>query len=131
MKIKDILIANEPLKRLCDRRLASYKKMRELARLRKTVEQEVEFYTAEETKAVHIYAEVDTNGVPIFLEDGRLRLKDMESKIAFEKEIEKLRDTEVDGIEPVTLCESDFRSGDDLPTVSEMIALEPLVVFEE
>ena len=48
-----------------------------------------------------------------------------------EKEIEKLRDTEVDGIEPVTLCESDFRSADDLPTVSEMIALEPLVVFEE
>ena len=62
MKIKDILIANEPLKRLCDRRLASYKKMRELARLRKAVEQEVEFYTAEETKAVSIYAEVDKNG---------------------------------------------------------------------
>ena len=39
--------------------------------------------------------------------------------------------TEVDGIEHITLCESDFRSADDLPTVSEMIALEPLVVFEE
>jgi hypothetical protein len=45
--------------------------------------------------------------------------------------IERLGTTEVDGIEPVTLCESDFRSADDLPTVSEMIALEPLVVFEE
>jgi len=131
MKLNDILAAREPLKRLSEKRFASYKKMRELAKLRKAVEQEVEFYTVEETKAVGIYAEVDKNGAPVFLDDGRLRLKDMESKIAFEKEIEKLRDTEVDGIEPITLCESDFRSGDDLPTVSEMIALEPLVVFEE
>lgn len=131
MKLKDILVANEPLKRLCDKRLANYKKMRELAKLYRAVKQEVEFYFVEEKKAVDIYAELDKNGTPIFLEDGRLRLKDMESKIAFEKEIEKLRDTEVDCIEPITLCESDFRSGDDLPTVSEMIALEPLVVFED
>ena len=131
MKLKDILVANEPLKRLCDKRLANYKKMRELAKLYRAVKQEVEFYFVEEKKAVDIYAELDKTGTPIFLEDGRLRLKDMESKIAFEKEIEKLRNTEVDGIEPITLCESDFRSGDDLPTVSEMIALEPLVVFED
>ena len=131
MKIKDILVANEPLKRLCDKRLANYKKMRELAKLFRAVKQEVEFYFVEEKKAVDIYAELDKNGTPIFLEDGRLRLKDMESKIAFEKEIEKLRDTEVDGIEPIILCERDFRTGDDLPTVNEMLALEPLVVFED
>lgn len=131
MKLKDILVANEPLKRLCDKRLANYKKMRELAKLYRAVKQEVEFYFVEEKKAVDIYAELDKNGTPIFLEDGRLRLKDMESKIAFEKEIEKLRDTEVDGIEPIILCERDFRSEDDLPTVSEMLALEPLVVFED
>ena len=131
MKLKDILVANEPLKRLCDKRLANYKKMRELAKLFRAVKQEVEFYFVEEKKAVDIYAELDKNGTPIFLEDGRLRLKDMESKIAFEKEIEKLRDTEVDGIEPIILCERDFRTGDDLPTVNEMLALEPLVVFED
>jgi len=131
MKLKDILVANEPLKRLCDKRLVNYKKMRELAKLYRAVKQEVEFYSVEEKKAVDIYAELDKNGTPIFLEDGRLRLKDMESKIAFEKEIEKLRDTEVDGIEPIILCEKDFRSEDDLPTVNEMLALEPLVVFED
>lgn len=131
MKLKDILVANEPLKRLCDKRLANYKKMRELAKLYRAVKQEVEFYFVEEKKAVDIYAELDKNGTPIFLEDGRLRLKDMESKIAFEKEIEKLREIEVDGIEPIILCERDFRSEDDLPTVSEMLALEPLVVFED
>lgn len=131
MKLKDVLVANEPLKRLCERRFASYKTMRDLVRLRKAVEQEVEFYIAEEQKAIQTYAELDKNGAPIFLEDGRLRLKDMDSKVAFEKEISALRDTELDGIAPITLSDKDFRSADDLPSVNEMLALEPLVVFEE
>lgn len=131
MKIKDILIANEPLKRLCDRRLASYKKMRELAKLRKAADQELEFYAVEEKKAVSAYAEVDEKGSPIFLSDGRLRLKDMDAKIAFEKEISKLRETEIDGITSITLCERDFRSADDIPTVDDMIALEGIIVFED
>lgn len=131
MKLKDLLAANEPLKRLCEKRFASYKKMRELAKLRKVVEQEVEIYLKEEQKSVKTYAELDKNGTPIFLEDGRLRLKDVESKVAFEKEISALRDTDIDGIEPVTISERDFYTCDDLPTVNEMIALEPLVVFEE
>jgi len=131
MKLKDLLAANEPLKRLCEKKFASYKKMRELVKLRKVVEQEVELYATEEQKAINTYAELDKNGTPIFLDDGRLRLKDMDSKVAFEKEISTLRDTDIDGIEVVTICERDFYCSEDLPTVNEMIALEPLVVFEE
>lgn len=131
MKLKDLLVANEPLKRLCEKRFASYKKMRELVKLRKAVEQEVEFYAAEEQKAINTYAELDKNGTPIFLDDGRLRLKDIDSKVAFEKEISALRETDIDGIEPIILSERDFKCSEDLPTVNEMIALEPLVVFEE
>lgn len=131
MKLKDLLTANEPLKRLCERRFASYKKMRELVKLRKVVEQEVELYSKEEQKAILTYAELDKNGAPIFLEDGRLRLKDVESKLAFEKEISALRETDIDEIETVTISETDFYTCEDLPTVNEMIALEPLVVFEE
>ena len=131
MKLKDLLVANEPLKRLCEKRFASYKKMRELVKLRKAVEQEVEFYAADEQKAINTYAELDKNGTPIFLDDGRLRLKDIDSKVAFEKEISALRETDIDGIEPIILSEMDFKCSEDLPTVNEMIALEPLVVFEE
>ena len=47
MKLKTLLEANEPLKRLSEKRLASYKKMRELVKLRKAVEQEVSFYATE------------------------------------------------------------------------------------
>ena len=131
MKLNDILVANEPLKRLSEKRFSSYKKMRELAKLRKAVEQELDFYAAEERKAVNAYAEVDEGGSPIFLSDGRLRLKDMEAKIAFEKEIATLRETEVDGIVPIALCERDFRSSDDIPTVDDMIALEGIIIFED
>ena len=102
MKLNDILVANEALKRLSEKRFSSYAKMRELVKLRKAVEQEVDFYAKEETKAVNAYAEVDEGGSPVFLSDGRLRLKDMEAKIAFEKEIATLRETEVDGIVPIT-----------------------------
>lgn len=131
MKLNDILVANEPLKRLSEKRFSSYKKMRELARLRKAVEQELEFYATEEMKAVNAYAEVNEGGSPIFLPDGRLRLKDAEAKIAFEREIAILRETEVDGITPVSLCERDFRGAEDIPTADDMIALEGIIIFED
>ena len=131
MKLNEILVANEALKRLSEKRFASYKKMRELVKLRKAVEGELEFYLSEEQKAFKTYAELDGGGHPIFLEDGRLRLKDMDAKIAFEAEISVLRDTEVEGISPITLCESDFRCADDIPTVDDMIALEGVILFED
>ena len=131
MKLNDLLTANEPLKRLSEKRFSSYKKMRELVKLRKAVEGEIDFYLSEEQKAIKTYAELDGNGSPIFLSDGRLRLKDMEAKIAFEKEIATLRETEVDGIVPIALCERDFRSSDDIPTVDDMIALEGIIIFED
>ena len=131
MKLKTLLEANEPLKRLSEKRLASYKKMRELVKLRKAVEQEVSFYATEEKKAVDVYAEIDSNGSPIFLPDGRLRLKDANAKIAFEKEIEALLDTDIDDITPISLSEGDFLCPTDLPTTNEMIALECIINFEE
>jgi hypothetical protein len=131
MKLRNLLEANEPLKRLSEKRLASYKKMRELVKLRKAVEAEVEFYAAEETKSVNTYAELDDTGAPIFLPDGRLRLRDAEAKTAFETEIEALRDTEIDDIFPVSLSEADFLTSSDLPTTNEMIALEHIINFED
>ena len=131
MKLKTLIEANEPLKRLTDKRFASYKKMRELVKLRKALEQEIDFYAAEEKKAVNVYAETDDKGTPLFLPDGRLRLRDAEAKVAFETEIEALLNTEIDGISPVTLTEKDFLSSEDLPTASDMIALEAIIEFED
>ena len=131
MKLNELLTANAPLKRLSEKRFASYRKMRELVKLGKAVEGEIDFYLSEEQKAIKTYAELDGNGSPIFLADGRLRLKDMEAKIAFENEISALRETDVEGISPITLCESDFRTTEDIPTVDDMIALEGVIIFED
>ena len=131
MKLNTILTANEPLKRLCEKRLASYKKMRELVKLRRAIDEEVDFYLAEEQKAINTYAVLDSNGSPAFLEDGRLRLRDAATKVAFEGEIEALRATEIDTIVSITLCESDFASPADLPTTNDMLALEGIIIFDD
>ena len=55
MKLNDILVANEALKRLSEKRFSSYAKMRELVKLRKAVEQEVDFYETDK-KADTLYA---------------------------------------------------------------------------
>ena len=131
MKLNDLLNANDALKTLTGKRFTSYKKARLLVKLRKAVETEIEFYTEEERKAIKTYAELNEKGNPVFLPDGRLRLKDEQAKTAFESEIAKLRDSDVDGIEMVTLSENDFISADELPTPEEMLLLESLVEFTD
>ena len=131
MKLITIVGAKEALTRLTEKHFTNFKVARKLVALRKAVDAEVEFYAEEEKKAVDLYAEKDENGNPVFLGEGRLKLKDNDAKIAFEGEVKKLLDTEVDDIEPVLLRESDFRSADDLPTPGDMIALEGFVIFED
>ena len=131
MKLITIVGAKEALTRLTEKHFTNFKVARKLVALRKAVDAEVEFYAEEEKKAVDLYAEKDENGNPVFLGEGRLKLKNNESKLAFESEVKKLLDTEVDDIEPVLLRESDFRSADDLPTPGDMIALEGFVIFED
>ena len=131
MKLITIINAKEALNRLTEKHFSNFKVARKLVALRKAVDAEVDFYAEQEKKAVDLYAEKDENGNPVFLGEGRLKLKDNDAKIAFEGEVKKLLDTEVDDIDPVLLRESDFRSTDDLPTPGDMIALEGFVTFED
>ena len=131
MILIEVVKAKEALQRLTARRFSSYRVLRELVKLRKTVDAETEFYTEAEKKAVELYSETDEHGSPVFLADGRLKLKDVQAKKDFEAEILKLNETPVDGITPVYIREDDFKSIDDLPTPEEMLLLEGLVVFED
>ena len=131
MKLLTIIGAKDALTRLTEKHFTNFKVARKLVTLRKAVDAEVEFYAGEEKKAVDLYAEKDENGNPVFLGEGRLKLRDNDAKIAFEAEVKKLLDTEVDDIEAVMLRESDFRSADELPTPGDMIALEGFVTFED
>ena len=131
MKLKTIIATKPALARLTEKRFSDYKKLREIVRLRKAVEAEFDFYVEQEKKAVEAYAEKKKDGTPVFLEDGRIKLKDPKSKDAFEAEIIRLQETEIDGITPITLSERDFLTPDDLPTASDMLALEGIIEFED
>ena len=131
MKLIEVLNALIPLRALTEARFTSFKKSRELAILRKNVEFEVDFYAKEEKKIVDTYAEKNESGEPIILEGGRIKLKSVETKTAFDKEITDLRNTEVDEITKVELKESDFADTSKIPTPYELIALESVIEFLE
>lgn len=131
MKLKYIVEAKDAIVRLTEKRFTDYKKLREIVKLRKSVEAEFEFYCDQEKKAVETYGEKSDKGTPAFLPDGRLKLKDIESKEAFEAEIKKLLDTEVGDFKIITIKESDFLTADDLPTPSDMLLLENIIDFAD
>ena len=129
MKLIEILNANEALKKLANAKFNSFKKAYELSKLRKQVDEEVNFYIEEEKKIVEAYASKDENGTPIFLDGGRIKLDSVEAKNSFEKDINELRNLEIDKISKVSISPSDFK--DDIPTPNEILALEVLIDFKE
>jgi hypothetical protein len=131
MKIINLLNAKEALTRLLECKYTSFKVVRELANLRKVAEAEIEFYIEQEKKIVTAYSLKDEKGNPVFLDGGRVQLKDEDSKTAFEKEITDLRSLEVETITPVSVRESDFRNKDDIPSPNDLFALEGIVDFVE
>ena len=131
MKLIEILTTNEALKKLANSKFNSFKKAYELSKLRKQVDEEVNFYVDEEKKIVETYASKGEDGKPIFLEGGRIKLDSLEAKNSFEKEINELRELEIDKISKVTINSNDFKSEDDIPTPNEILALEVLIDFKE
>ena len=131
MKLIEILTSNEALKKLANSKFNSFKKSYELSKLRKQVDEEVNFYVEEEKKIVETYASKGEDGKPIFLEGGRIKLDSLEAKNNFEKEINELRELEIDKISKVTISSNDFKSEDDIPTPNEILALEVLIDFKE
>lgn len=131
MKLISIMQTRDALVKLTDAHFTSYKILRELVKLKKRVDEEFEFYSAQEKKAVDAYADKSEDGQLIFVDGGRLKLRDVKSKAAFDAEIEKLNETEVDDIPTVIIRESDFKSVSDFPTATEMLALSAIIEFEE
>lgn len=131
MKLKTVINSKPALEHLTQKRFKDYKKLRELVKLRKSVEAEFDFYVEQEKKAVDTYAEKGKDGTPVFLEDGRIKLVDPAAKAAFESELLRLQDTDIEDIRSVTLKESDFLSAEDLPTPNDMLTLECIINFED
>ena len=131
MKLINVMQARDALAKLTDTHFTSYKILRELVKLKKRVDEEYEFYSTQEQKAVDAYAEKNENGQLVFVDGGRLKLKDAKSKAAFDAEIAKLNETEVDDIPVVTIRENDFRTAADFPTATDTLLLSEIIEFEE
>ena len=130
MTYENILIAHEALGNLTAKRFTSFKVARQLVALRKKVDEEFDFYASEEKKLLDLYAKKNENGDPMITEENRIQLKDAASAKAFLQKIAELRNSPVEGIEPVVLYERDFCEVQALPTPDEMIALEGFIEFE-
>lgn len=129
MKLVKIINSRAAVERLTQKRFNSFSLARKLAALRKRVEEETEFFNAEQNKALKEHAEFE-NGRPV-TEGGGIKMKSTDDLAAYESEMRRLFDTEIDGIEPVTVSEADFRSPEDYPTPEDMLALDGLVEFAE
>ena len=130
MTYENILTAHGALGNLTAKRFTSFKVARQLVALRKKVDEEFDFYASEEKKLLDLHAKKNKDGDPMITEENRIQLKDEASAKAFLQKITELRNSPVEGIEPVKLCEGDFCEAQALPTPDEMIALEGFIEFE-
>lgn len=129
MKLIKIINSRAAVERLTQKRFNSFSLARKLAIMRKRVDEEAGFFYAEQNKALKEHAEFE-NGRPV-TEGGGIKMKSTDDLAAYESEMQRLFDTEIDGIEPVTISEADFRSPEDYPTPEDMLVLEGLVDFKE
>ena len=130
MTYGNVLTAREALGNLTAKRFTSFRVARQLVALRKKVDEEFDFYASEEKKLLDLHAKKNEDGDPIITEENHIQLKDEASAKAFLQKIAELRNSPVEGIEPVKLCEGDFCEAQALPTPDEMIALEGFIEFE-
>ncbi len=130
MKLIEIIAAKPALQRLTETRFKNFSVARNLMSLRKAVDSELSFYSAEQRKIALSYAVLNEAGNPVFIDAQHIRLKDETSKAAFDAEMQALREMEVN-ITPVPVLETDFRNPDDFPSPDDMLALDGLVAFEE
>ena len=130
MTYGNVLTAHEALGNLTAKRFTSFRVARQLVALRKKIDEEFDFYASEEKKLLDLHAKKNKDGDLMITEENRIQLKDEASAKAFLQKITELRNSPVEGIEPVKLCEGDFCEAQALPTPDEMIALEGFVEFE-
>lgn len=129
MKLIKIINSRSAVERLTQKRFNRFSVARKLADLRKRVDEEVAFFSVEQNKALQAYAEYENDR--LVTEGGGIKMKSYDDLMAYESEMQTLMDTEIDGIEPVTISEADFRSPEDYPTPEDMLALDGLVEFVE
>lgn len=132
MTINDILAAREPLIKLSSKKFTSFKVVRSIAILVREVNGEYEFFNTQFRELLNLYADKDATGNPILIQNGNIKLKDEESKKAFDQKYAELISVDVsDTVHKIDILEDDFQNKTDYPTPSEMIALETIINWRD
>ena len=128
MKLNEVLAAREPLNKLSQKHFSNFKVVRNISELVKSVNNEFDFFNTEFKKLIDTYAEKDEHGNPVIVQNGNIKLKDEEAKLAFDKEYKELLDLDVsDRVKVITIKETDFKTSEEFLTPGEMMALDPII----
>lgn len=130
MQLIKIIQARAALHRLTETRFKNFTVARNLCVLQKKVDEETDFFQAEQKKAIMAYAELK-DGKPVFANGNQIQLRSEEAKVAFDAEMQRLCLLEISDINPVVIAETDFCSVEDYPAPGDMMALDGLVEFKE
>ena len=129
MKVIDILDAKESLAKLNLVKFSDFKIVSSIYKLTKKVNNVLDMVQQEQKKIIDIYAKKDNNGKTIIL-NNMYQFEDEEKKNNFIKEMNDLKQQDIDDINKIDISMSKIQYGAEL-TGEELMKLEPLINWND
>jgi hypothetical protein len=131
MKLNCMLNGSNALTELTKIHFTSFKTVHDIVTLKKKVDEEILFCIGQEKELIAKYGDKDEKGNPKVTNEGHVIFSNAADRDAFEKEVNALRDTDIEEVKMVTIKASDFRSQNDIPTPEQIIQLDGLIDFQD
>ena len=125
MKIIDILNSRESLAKLNKIKFNDFKVVSSIYKLTKKVNEVLDMVQQEQQKIIDLYVKKDDNG-KIVVANNQYQFDNNENRIKFIKDMESLKQSNVDDIQKIDISMSKIQNGAEL-TGEELIKLEPLI----
>ena len=129
MKVIDILDAKESLAKLNLVKFSDFKIVSSIYKLTKKVNNVLDMVQQEQKKIIDIYAKKDNNGKTIIL-NNMYQFEDEEKKNNFIREMNDLKQQDIDDINKIDISMSKIQYGAEL-TGEELMKLEPLINWND
>ena len=129
MKVIDILDAKESLAKLNLVKFSDFKIVSSIYKLTKKVNNVLDMVQQEQKKIIDIYAKKDNNGKTIIL-NNTYQFEDEEKKNNFIREMNDLKQQDIDDINKIDISMSKIQYGAEL-TGEELMKLEPLINWND
>lgn len=130
MKLFDAEKAKPVMEKLCNLHYSNFGITRKVALFTKRINEEAEFCINEEFKIANKYVKRDENNTPI-VQNGMIIFNNAEDGKKFEQEMSDLRNTEIEGLEKLTLNFYDIKDEDIDLTPNEIGILEAVIDWKE